>query len=420
MPSPTQRNVMDHSNYVLVSNVSDASFAIGVAHARSQKIDISDVVGLKTFVNSEFCPRFLIDDPTEETLGHGLQGKSVYILSTSSPHYTRNELAMRNCLLASAAKENGADLVALVEPDLFYSAQDRGPRTVSHPQITDFASRVKFVGQTCSAGLYARMLKAAGVDMVMTVHNHKPSVMRQIYEETFAGELSTGKPRFVNLDIAHIVANYVLRSGLVRLWNYGEHVGFVAPDDGAVDFVRKVREYSGLHNSVLVTMKKTRHGQRDVEIDSSSDITLLKDRDVFVLDDMVRTGGTIAANVKALAENPECAPTSIFFYCTHTYICPEARENLNSPYITQFITTNTIPNVLNRDDQGRLRKKTVVLKLEPWIGHAILQCLEYGHNPDEIYDASSVGHADGFYAADISSKNPLSDRTQAGQYELMI
>ena len=79
---------------------------------------------------------------------------------------------------------------------------------------------------------------------------------------------------------------------------------------------------------------------------------------------MVRTGGTIAASVKMLAENPACAPEKIFFYSTH-YICPEARENLNSPYLTQFITTNTIPNVLNRDDQGRLRKKTVVLKLNP-------------------------------------------------------
>ena len=78
-----------HSNYLLVSNVSDASFAIGVAHARSQKIDISDIVGLKTFVNSEFCPRFLLDDPTEENLGFGLQGKSVYILSTSSADFTK-------------------------------------------------------------------------------------------------------------------------------------------------------------------------------------------------------------------------------------------------------------------------------------------------------------------------------------------
>ena len=72
------------------------------------------------------------------------------------------------------------------------------------------------------------MLKAAGVDLVMTVHNHKPEVVRDL-SNVFAGEPSTGKPRYINLDIAHIVANYVLRSGLVRLWNYGEHVGFVPP-----------------------------------------------------------------------------------------------------------------------------------------------------------------------------------------------
>ncbi|MDP7318201.1 MAG: ribose-phosphate pyrophosphokinase, partial [SAR324 cluster bacterium] len=138
------------TEHVLVSNVSDASFAIGVAYARSQSIDISDLIALKSFVNTEFCPRFLLDDnTTEENLGYGLTGKSVYILSTHSQHHSRNELAMRNCLIASAAKENGAEFVALVEPDLFFSAQDRGPRTTNHPQAVDFSSREKFVGQPC-------------------------------------------------------------------------------------------------------------------------------------------------------------------------------------------------------------------------------------------------------------------------------
>ena len=73
------------TEHVLVSNVSDASFAIGVAYARSQSIDISDLIALKSFVNTEFCPRFLLDDnTTEENLGYGLTGKSVYILSTHS------------------------------------------------------------------------------------------------------------------------------------------------------------------------------------------------------------------------------------------------------------------------------------------------------------------------------------------------
>ena len=408
------------SNSILVSNVSDASFAIGVAHARSQNIDISDLVSLKSFVNSEFCPRFLVDNVTEENLGYGLAGKSVTIISTHSQHYSRNELAMRNCLIASAAKENGADFVALIEPDLFYSAQDRGPRTTNHPQARDFKSREKFAGQPCSAELYAHMLKAAGVDLVMTVHNHKPDVMRQIYERTLGTSEQGQRPPFINLDISHIIANYILRSGLVRLWNYGENVGFVAPDDGAAEFVSRVREFTGLHNSVLVTFKKTRLGQRDVALDLNEDVELLKNRDVFILDDMVRTGGTLAANIRALGESERCRPASIFFYCTHTYISPEARENLHSPYLNQFITTNTIPSVLNRDDQGRLRKKTVVLKIERWIGNAIMQCILNGHRPEDIYDAVSVGQAENFYEVDLSSKNPLHQHSRLTQYELTI
>ena len=111
------------SDHLVVSNVSDASFAIGVAHACLQPFDIADTVSLKSFVNSEFCPRFMQDDVNELNLGHGLEGKSVYIVSTHSPHLSRNELAMRNFLIASAAKENGAKFVALVEPDLYYSAR---------------------------------------------------------------------------------------------------------------------------------------------------------------------------------------------------------------------------------------------------------------------------------------------------------
>ena len=408
------------NNHIIVSNVSDASFALGVGYAHSQKIDISDIIALKTFINNEFCPRFLQDHVTEENLGHGLKGKSVYIVSTHSAYHSRDELAMRNYLIASAAKENGANFVALVEPDLFYSAQDRGPRTMDHPQVSDFASREKFVGQPCSAEIYAQLLRTSGVDSVMTVHNHKPDVMRKIYERVNTKANSRGIPSFLNLDIAPLIANYILRSGLVRLWNYGEHVGFVAPDDGAAEFVARVRELSGLHNSVIVTFKKTRYGQREVTVDLSDDVELLKGRDIFILDDMVRTGGTIAANISAIAESSRCRPANIFFYSTHATISPEARENLNSPYLNQFITSNTIPSVLNRDDQGRLRKKIVVLKIEKWIANAIRHCLEDAQLPDEIYGINSVTQSDDFYEVDLSTKNPLHNKSRVQQYELTI
>ena len=175
-----------------------------------------------------------------------------------------------------------------------------------------------------------------------------------------------------------------------------------------------------MHNSVLVTFRKRRSGQRDVSLDLNEEVELLKNRDVFILDDMVRTGGTVAANINALAESERCRPANMYFYSTHTYISAEARENLNSPFLNQFITTNTIPSVLNRDDQGRLRKKFMVLKIERWIGHAIKNCLEKRNLPEKIYNINSVQDADSYYELDISSKNPLHKQSKYEQYELTI
>lgn len=391
---------------VIVSNWTDASFALDIAHNFGQTTDIADLISLKNFANTEFCPRFLVDEHDLVHIGDGLEGKRVYIISTSSPQHTRVELAMRNLLIASAAKENGAERVVLVEPDLFFSAQDRGPHFMDHPQMITAEARKKFDGQPFSAKLYAEMLRSSGVDQVVTVHNHKPEVLARIYREVYvdAGE----QPPFLNLDVAHIVANFILRT--VSVERNGSNLGFVAPDEGASDFVSRVRTFTGLQEAAIVTLQKTRLGQRSVEITSDQDLSQLKGREVFILDDMVRTGGTIASAMKFLAENPATRPENIFFYCTHSYISPEGRENLNSPYLTEFITTNTLPNVLNRDDQGRLRRKMVVMKIEKWIADALTHCIEGGQPPAERYGQYSVPFADRFYTLDYSTKNHRRNR----------
>ena len=388
---------------IIVSNWTDASFGLDVAHNFGQRTDISDLISLKTFANTEFCPRFLGDESDLANIGWGLRNKRVYLISTSSPQHTRVELAMRNFLIARAAKENGAERVVLVEPDLYFSAQDRGPHYMDHPQMTGQEDRKKFDGQPFSARMYAEMLRTAGVDQVVTVHNHKPDVLTQIYREVYkdAGE----QPPFINLDIAHLIANLILRT--VSMERNGANLGFVAPDQGAADFVTRVREFTGLKHAAVVVLEKTRLGQRNVELSATDDLRLLKGREVFILDDMVRTGGTINGAMRLLAENPDTRPNNIYFYCTHTYISPEGRENLNSPHLTEFITTNTMPNVLNRDDQGRLRRKMVVMKIENWIADALVHCLEEGQPPSERYGKKSVPIADRFYKLEFSSRNDL-------------
>ena len=178
-------------NVVVVANVADNPFAEDISHSMGQAEDYSDLISLKDFLNSEFCPRFIVDEEDQEHIGDKLEGKQILIVSTSMGLYTRQDLAMRNCLIARAAKDNGADRVVLLEPDLYYSAQDRGPR-VEHGLTRfkrDAEDYKKFDGQPFSARLYADMLQESGVDEVVTVHNHSFSV-RAIFMDRFSGHFA--------------------------------------------------------------------------------------------------------------------------------------------------------------------------------------------------------------------------------------
>lgn len=405
----------DASSFI-VSNWTDASFGLGVAYHMGQRTDISDLISLKTFPNSEFCPRFLVDEHNLQCIGKGLAGKCIYIISTSSPQHTRSELALRNLLIANAAKENGAARVVLVEPDLFFSAQDRGPHFTEHPQMHTLEAQKKFDGQPFSAQMYASMLRCAGIDQVVTVHNHKPEVMAGIYKKIYAG---SGEERpFINLDISYLVASFILNSGT---WcDQGEEVGFLAPDQGAEKFVNRVREASGLHAATIAVLEKKRLGSRNVTLSAPDSMRSMRGRHVFILDDMVRTGGTIRGAVELLTKDPQTRPAKISFYCTHTYISQEARENLNSPYLNEFITANTLPSILNRDDQGRLRNKIVVMKVERWIADALVHCLEQNQLPEERYGTPASVLTSNCYQLEFSSRNLLRNQKDVSQQALAL
>src|SRR4051812_43295821 len=112
-------------DFIIISNVSDDPFAIDIGHMCGQPEEISDIISLKVYANTEFCPRFISDEQDLSQIGGQLLGKTIIICSAATNH-TRGSLAMRNLILARAAKDNGARKVILVEPDLYFSAQDRG------------------------------------------------------------------------------------------------------------------------------------------------------------------------------------------------------------------------------------------------------------------------------------------------------
>ena len=76
---------MEPSDVIIVGNTSDDPFAIDVAFTVGQSEDIADLISLKTFANTEFCPRFINDEADLSAIGSQLEGKTVVIVSTSSP-----------------------------------------------------------------------------------------------------------------------------------------------------------------------------------------------------------------------------------------------------------------------------------------------------------------------------------------------
>lgn len=378
------------NDFLIIGNVSDEPFAIDLGHLCGQAEDVSDIIALKTYANSEFCPRFISDENDYSRIGTSLRGKTVVICSTSTQH-TRGALAMRTLILARAAKDNGADKVLLVEPDLFFSAQDRGP----HRNLDGSEDRrtredlKKFDGQPFTSQLYAELLKSAGVDSVITVHNHSVKV-QNLFHRHFDGE-------FYNLLPHDIYADYIRYSDMVVTGKEGDNLVLCSPDEGAMPFMNGVYDALHLGKTNRIVMQKHRTGERQVSmsIAEGSDLRLegIEGKDIIVLDDMVRTGSTILECCRLLRQGN---PNRICFCVTHFNSSAEARENLNSRLVDEILTLNTIPSVLNRDTQGRLRKKMTVLKIEKWIARFLMNYM--GH--------STARFEKNFYAVDMSSKNP--------------
>lgn len=380
----------DMADVIVVGNYSEDPFAIDVAFAMGQREDVADLISMKTFANTEFCPRFISDEQDLSRIGSGLAGKTVIIVSTSNRLITRQNLAMRNLLIARSAKENGAGSVVLVEPDLYYSAQDRGPRSEScdtNPN-REPGDLKKFDGQPFTAMLYAQMLRLAGVDTVLTVHNHSQAVQK-IFGEIFEG-------RFHNLIPYELYTDYLRNSNIVSYGPEGEGLALCAPDQGARDFVKEMFRKLELPKARFILLDKERSGEREVSIrlheKSESTFEEIGGHDVVLFDDMVRTGTTV---VKACQFLKQIQPGRLIFAVTHFYASGDGRRKMADTAIDEILTLNSMPTVLNRDEQGRLRRKMVVLKIERWLARNLCDILDIEAPP-----------GDSLYQIDMSSKNP--------------
>ena len=258
----------------------------------------------------------------------------------------------------------------------------------------------KFDGQPFTTRLYAEMLKLAGVDTLLTVHNQSYSVER-VYSETFQG-------RYINLMPFAIYADYLRNSNILRVGPDGEGLVLCAPDRGARDFVKEMFAALSMPQARVILLDKRRTGEREVSItlheESETTFEELSGNDIVLMDDMVRTGSTVVQTCQFLKQ---VRPRRIVFVVSHFYASDEGRQKLADAAIDEILTLNTMPSVLNRDEQGRLRRKMVVLKIEKWLAQKLREVIGLPASADGT-----------LYHIDMSSKNPRFVRKIGSNTEL--
>jgi ribose-phosphate pyrophosphokinase len=256
-------------------------------------VDLGPIT-LKTFSNGEVYCRF------EESI----RGADVFLIQPTCGNpvtgVSTNDALFELLAMIDAAVGASAHRVIAVTPWFGYSRQDKK----SAPR------------EPISSRLVARCLEAAGADRVLTMDLH-------------AGQVQG----FFNIPVDHMTA-------MMMLTQYFQDLGLsdlvvVAPDAGRVKLNKKFASKLGAELAIL---DKERPAQQVAEIGYV--IGDVKGKTAIIVDDMIDTGGTLAAAGQTVLDE---GASRVYAAATHAVFSGNAWENLAKAPFEQIVVTDTIP-----------------------------------------------------------------------------
>jgi ribose-phosphate pyrophosphokinase len=216
-----------------------------------------------------------------------------------------NEKLVELLLAARAARELGARHLTLVAPYLGYMRQD-----------TAFAP-----GEAVSQRIVGRWL-AELFDTVVTIDPHLHRV----------GSLKEAVPAGAAIALS--------AAPLIGATFIGTDVLMLGPDAEAEPWVRAAAAAAGCDAAVC---RKTRHGDRDVEVMLPE--VSYPGRHVVIVDDVASTGRTLAAVARqVLARGARRVDVAV----THALLVDDADAILRSAGVCELVSTDSVPHLTNR------------------------------------------------------------------------
>jgi ribose-phosphate pyrophosphokinase len=237
------------------------------------------------------------DGEMQVDLRDSVRGRDIYVLQSTSPPVDQRLIEL--LLLADACRRAGSARLTGVIPYFGYARQER--RTER---------------RSLGARVAADVVATGHFDRLMLIDAHTPAI-----------------EGFFSVPIDHLTAVPLLAEAAKPFVDGASVV--VAPDLGAV---KLAREYARLLRAPMAFVHKTRLSGHEVE--AHGVIGDVRNRTPLIVDDMLSTGGTIAAAVGALREAGALEPMTVA--ATHALLVGDAHDVLRRLPITRLIVGNTV------------------------------------------------------------------------------
>jgi len=233
-----------------------------------------------------------------------VQNDGVVIMHTTSP--PQDSRLIQLAFIADAAKRNGARKVTAVVPYLAYARQDK----------------IFLPGENVSIESVGQMLKAAGVDQLITVNVHQKSVLTKF---PFPAK---------NLSAIPVLAEYFVQKGCKKAFA-------LAPDKGAMYIAQQAQQVLQGKAGHLEKQRDRHTGQTN----QTGKGLNVKGQTVIIFDDIISTGGTIVGAAKILRE---LGAAHIFAACVHGLLIGDAEKRILDAGVEEIVGTDSAPSHVSK------------------------------------------------------------------------
>jgi ribose-phosphate pyrophosphokinase len=268
--------------------------------------ELAEAVSVLTgYQNILVASKFFPDGESYVRLDGSVQGEDVAVVQTTCPPMQDGKL-FQLAFMADAAKRGGAGKVLAVVPYFAYARQDK----------------MFLAGEGVSIETVARMLKAAGIDELLTVNIHSENTLKQF---PFPAKTVSAIP---------LLAEYFVKKG---------HKGAFAlsPDKGAMYIAKQAQTVLGGEARHLDKVRDRYTGQTKQTAEGLN----VKGQTVIIFDDIISTGGTIVGAAKILREQ---GAKHVFCACVHGLLIGDAQKRILDAGVEEIVGTDSVPGSVSK------------------------------------------------------------------------